>query len=65
MIEQAQLAQALVAMGCPAEKSAEMASQLEKRARQLMAEKGLTYEQSMSHLLGLMKQGWSAKERGF
>ena len=64
MIDQAQLAEVLVAMGCPAEKSAEMASQLDKRARQLMDEKGLSYEQSMGHLLGLMKQGWAAKERG-
>jgi hypothetical protein len=30
----------LVALGCPSEKSAEMAAQLDKRARQLAAEKG-------------------------
>jgi len=64
-MDQAQLAEVLVAMGCPAEKSAEMASQLDKRARQIMTEKGLSYEQSMGHLLGLMKQGWAAKDRGF
>ena len=64
MIDQAQLAEALVALGCPAHKSAEMASQLDKRARQLMTEKSLSYDQSMAHLLGLMKQGWSAKEKG-
>ncbi len=52
-------------MGCPQEKCAEMASQLDKRARQLISEKGQTYEQAMGHLLGLMKQGWAAKERGF
>jgi Xaa-Pro aminopeptidase len=63
-MDQAQLAEVLVAMGCPAEKSAEMASQLDKRARQIMTEKGLGYEQSMGHLLGLMKQGWAAKDRG-
>jgi hypothetical protein len=63
-MEQAQLAEILAGMGCPEEKSAEMASQLEKRARQLMIEKGFTYEQAMGHLLGLMKQGWAAKERG-
>ena len=55
----------LVAMGCPPEKSGEMAAQLDKRASQLSAEKGQTYEQAMGHLLGLMKQGWAAKERGF
>ncbi len=65
MIEQTQLAEMLVAMGCPSEKSAEMASQLDKRARQLSADKGSTYEQSIGYLLELMKQGWAAKERGF
>lgn len=65
MIDQAQLTEILLAMGCPAEKSAEMASQLDKRARQLMTEKSQSYEQSMGHLLGLMKQGWAAKEKGF
>jgi hypothetical protein len=60
-----QLAQALVALGCPADKSAEMAAQLDKRARQLAAEKGRTYEEAMTHLLTLMRQGWSAKQKGF
>ena len=64
-MDQAQLGEVLVAMGCPAGKSAEMASQLDKRARQMMTEKGIGYEQSMGHLLGLMKQGWAAKDRGF
>ena len=61
----AQLAEMLVAMGCPRAKSPEMAAQLDKRAQQLSTEKGSTYEQSLGHLLGLMKQGWAAKERGF
>jgi len=60
----AQLAQLLVALGCPAEKSADMAAQLDKRARQLAAEKGRSYEEAMKHLLTLMKQGWAAKEKG-
>ena len=59
-----QLAQLLVALGCPAEKSAEMAAQLEKRAHQLASEKGRTYEEALAHLLTLMKHGWAAKERG-
>jgi hypothetical protein len=42
-----------------------MAAQLDKRARQLAATKGRTYEEAMAHLLELMRQGWSAKERGF
>jgi hypothetical protein len=61
----AQLAEVLVAMGCPPEKSVEMAAQLDKRARQITAENGSSYEQAMGHLLGLMKQGWAAKQKGF
>lgn len=64
-MQQSDLAQALVALGCPAEKSAEMAAQLDKRARQLAETKGRSYEEAMTHLLTLMRQGWSAKERGF
>ena len=59
-VETSNLAQVLVALGCPAEKSAEMAAQLDKRARQLAAEKGRSYEAAMQHLLTLMKQGWAA-----
>jgi hypothetical protein len=54
----------LVAMGCPADKSAEMAAQLDKRAKQLAEQKGRGYEEALAHLLGLMKQGWAAKEKG-
>ncbi len=60
-----ELAALLVAMGCPPEKSAEMAAQLDKRARQLSARKGRSYEEALSHLLNLLKQGWAARERGF
>ena len=59
-----QLASLLVSMGCPQDKSDEMASQLEKRARQLSERTGRTYEEAMAHLLKLMKQGWAAKEKG-
>lgn len=60
-----ELAQVLVAFGCPPDKSAEMAAQLDRRAQQLAAEKGRTYEEALTHLLTLMKQGWAAKEKGF
>jgi hypothetical protein len=60
-VEISQLAQILVALGCPAEKSADMAAQLDKRARQLAAEKGRSYEEALKHLLALMKQGWAAQ----
>jgi hypothetical protein len=59
------LAALLVSLGCPAGKSHEMAAQLDKRARQLSVEKGKTREEALAHLLNLMKQGWSAKEKGF
>jgi hypothetical protein len=42
----------------------ELASQLEKRARQLSTEPGKTYEDALRHLLELMRQGWAAQERG-
>ena len=59
-MEISQLAQILVALGCPAEKSADMAAQLDQRAKQLAAEKNQTYEEALKHLLTLMKQGWAA-----
>jgi hypothetical protein len=64
MIATEDLARALVGLGCPAEKSLEMAQQLDKRAQQLASEKNQTYEQALTHLLGLMRQGWAAKARG-
>ena len=64
-VQISELAQVLVALGCPAEKSADMAAQLDKRARQLAAEKNRSYDEALQHLVGLMRQGWSAKEKGF
>ena len=63
-MEISELARALTALGCPAEKSAEMAAQLDKRARQLAAQKGRSYEEALQHLLNLMKQGWAAPGKG-
>lgn len=62
-LDPSQLAQALVALGCPTEKSAEMAAQLDKRAHQLAAERGQTYDEALVHLLKLMAQGWAAAGR--
>ncbi len=62
-MESAELAQVLVALGCPPEKSAEMAAQLDKRARQLSEQKGRSYEEALEHLLKLMAQGWAAQGR--
>ena len=58
------IAAALVELGCPEEKSVEMAAQLDKRARQLTERTGKTREQAIAHLLGLMTQVWAAKEKG-
>jgi FtsZ-binding cell division protein ZapB len=63
-MEISELAKQLTALGCPSEKSAEMAAQLDKRARQFTEQKGRSYEEALQHLLGLMRQGWSAKEKG-
>jgi hypothetical protein len=55
----------LVSLGCPREKSAEIAVQLGKRARQLADQKGRGYDEALAHLLNLMKQGWAAKGKMF
>ena len=60
----AELKSALIDLGCPAEKSEFRASQLDKRARQLMEQQGRSYDEALTHLINLMKQGWAAKERG-
>jgi hypothetical protein len=59
-MEITELAQVLTALGCPAGKSAAMAAQLDKRARQLAAEKGRSHAEALKHLLALMQQGWAA-----
>ncbi len=60
----ASLGQILVQLGCPADRSQAMAMQLDKRARQLAASKSKPYQEALAHLLGLMKQGWAAKDKG-
>ena len=59
-----ELAVVLEALGCPLDKSAEMAAQLDKRAQQLAEQKNRGYDEALTHLLELMRQGWAAKERG-
>ena len=63
-MEVSELATVLIALGCPQEKSAEMAAQLDKRAQQLAEEKKRSYDDALQHLLKLMAQGWAAKEKG-
>jgi hypothetical protein len=62
-METSELAKVLVALGCPTEKSSEMAAQLDKRAKQLAAEKNRSYDEALKHLLTLMRQGWSAQSK--
>ena len=57
------IAQALVALGCPADKAPEMAAQLDRRARQLAEARGKSYEEALTHLLRLMAGGWAAQEK--
>ncbi|MEI8039797.1 MAG: hypothetical protein WCL11_00220 [Verrucomicrobiota bacterium] len=59
-----ELAAVMAALGCPQHKVAGMAAQLDKRARQLAERKDRSYEEALTHLLGLMRQGWAAKETG-
>ena len=63
-MEISELAKLLTTLGCPSEKSAAMAAQLDKRARQLAEQKGRSYNDALQHLLNLMKQGWAARGKG-
>jgi hypothetical protein len=54
----------LVQLGCPPANAAGLALQLDKRARQLAARQGRSYSEALKHLLGLMRQGWAAREKG-
>lgn len=62
--ELSQLATLLRQFGCPEDRTDILAAQMDKRARQLAAQKGRSYEESLMHLLRLMRQGWAAKEKG-
>ncbi len=59
----AELETFLGSLGIPSGNTAAMAAQLEKRAHQLAEKRSQTYEQSLEHLIFLMKQGWAAKQR--
>ncbi len=57
------LAKLLTTMGCPKSKAREMAVQLTKRSGQLAKERNISCDETMTHLLNLMRQGWAAKEQ--
>lgn len=56
-----EIAQALAALGCPAERCAELAAQLDKRAGQLAILKNRSRDEAVVHLLRLMAEGWAAQ----
>ena len=64
MVELNEITRLLEQLGCPAPRAAEMATQLDKRARQLADRDRRPYDQALAHLISLMKQGWAAKEKG-
>jgi hypothetical protein len=63
LLDVTEIAEILKHMGCPADKTARMALQLDKRADQLAAQKGCSKIEAITHLLKLMREGWAAKEK--
>ena len=61
--QNAELAKLLTTMGCPKTKAREMAVQLARRSGQLAKERNISCDETMKHLLNLMRQGWAAKEQ--
>ena len=57
-----ELAECLVALGCPAEKSLAMARQLDRKAQMDAERKAISYDLALKNLIGLMAQGWAAKK---
>ncbi|HXI83068.1 MAG TPA: hypothetical protein VNL17_03145 [Verrucomicrobiae bacterium] len=56
-----EIAARLERLGCPREKSAAMASQLDRRARMDAERDGTSSEAALARLLGLMAQGWATQ----
>jgi len=58
-----EIAITLERLGCPCEKSASMASQLDRRARMDAMREGTSYDTALARLLSLMAQGWATQGR--
>jgi hypothetical protein len=58
-----ELTQALIAVGCPPDKAAAMAAQLDKKARMDAERKGTSYDVALQRLVALMAQGWAAQRK--
>ena len=53
----------LLEMGLPTETPGPLAEQLLKRARQLAEKRDWSVRHALEHLIGLLKQGWAAKNK--
>jgi hypothetical protein len=51
-------------IGVPSDNCTTMAEQLEKRATQLSEKRNQSYDEALTHLINLLKQGWAAKQKG-
>lgn len=63
-MDSTEIAQILMALGCPVDKTDEMAVQLQRRSVQLCHERGGTEEEAVAYLIRLLAGGWSAQARG-
>jgi hypothetical protein len=53
----------LINLGVPVGNASAMAQQLQKRAKQLAEKRNQSYEEMLTHLINLLKQGWAAKQK--
>ena len=63
-VDVGQLSLLLEQLGCPSERTIEMAEQLNRRADQLVETTGRSKVEALQHLIGLMRQGWAAQAKG-
>jgi hypothetical protein len=60
----AEVEKLLLEMGLPMENPGPLAEQLLKRAIQLAGKRGWSVRHALDHLIGLLRQGWAAKNKG-
>lgn len=53
----------LGSLNIPAENVEGVALQMKKRAEQLMAKRGQSQEEALQYLIGLLKQGWTSRQK--
>jgi len=59
----AELTGILGRLGCPKNRCAAMAAQLDRRARMDAERKGVSHQAALERLIGLMAQGWAAQNK--